>query len=181
MAGSRSLSLFICLSTSQIPVITVCWTLAHISSIILLLKEEWKCNTLYSHDFSIYLCAFIYLYLFIFFPVRLSSYVGNEVLWMFLSCFFLLLPIYVENMDLRWKRLIDFSYSCFSSCNISSSPITADLVALISQEWGFSPYITLSPPPPRLLLGVGDFNFEKEGYFSIFPHYYCLTLRKTVL
>lgn len=48
--------------------------------------------------------------------------------------FFLLLLIYVENMDLRWKRLIDFSYSCFSSCNISSSPITADLVALISQE-----------------------------------------------
>lgn len=71
VAGSRSVSPFICLSTSQIPVIAICWTLAHISYKCSSLhsKQKWKRSAIYSRDLSIYLCVFIYIFIY-YYPVR---------------------------------------------------------------------------------------------------------------
>lgn len=80
------------------------------------------------------------------------------------SFFLMFFPQLEINMDRRQNCLIDLSFSCYSFCNISLNPITADLVAA-----GLRGVTFLFYPLPGSWVWEGFFLYKKKNYlFSNF-------------
>lgn len=78
------------------------------------------------------------------------------------SFFLMFFPQLEINMDRRQSCLIDLSFSCYSFCNISLNPITADLVAA-----GLRGVTFLFYPLPDSWVWEGFFLYKKKIIYLI--------------